>query len=114
MLIKKNKTFERQGHDIYCEVLIPYTVAVLGGEVEVPTLTGKTCLEIAAGTPAGKVLKIKGEGVPAFGMENRRGEEYVKVDIEIPTKLSKSERELLEKLAAERKEKIQMKKGLFQ
>ena len=114
VLIKKNKTFERQGHDIYCEVLIPYTVAVLGGEVEVPTLTGKTCLEIAAGTPAGKVLKIKGEGVPAFGMENRRGEEYVKVDIEIPTKLSKSERELLEKLAAERKEKIQMKKGLFQ
>ncbi len=126
VLVKKSKTFERQGHDIYCEVLIPYTIAVLGGEVEVPTLTGKTGLVIAGGTPAGKVLKIKGEGVPAFpadgrdpargggGMENRRGDEYVKVDIEIPTKLSKLERELLEKLAAERKEKIQMKRGLFQ
>ena len=114
VLVKKNKIFERQGHDIYCEVLIPYTIAVLGGEVEVPTLTGKSMLEIASGTPAGKVLKIKGEGVPAYGMEGRRGDEYVKVDIEIPTKLSKSERELLEKLALERKEKIQTKKGLFQ
>jgi molecular chaperone DnaJ len=113
VLVKKNKTFERQGHDIYCEILIPYTIAVLGGEVEVPTLTGKSRLEIASGTPAGKVLKIKGEGVPAYGMEGRRGDEYVKVDIEIPTKLSKPERELLEKLAVEREEKIQTKKSFF-
>jgi len=113
VLVKKNKIFERQGHDIYCEVLIPYTVATLGGEVEVPTLTGKTVLEIAAGTPAGKVLKIKGGGVPPFGMEDRRGDQYVKVDIEIPTKLSKAEREWLEKFAAERKEKIQTKKSFF-
>ena len=113
VLIKKNKTFERQGHDIYCEILIPYTVAVLGGEVEVPTLTGKTNLEISGGTPAGKVLKIKGEGVPAFGVADRRGDQYVKVDIEVPTKPSKTERELLEKLAAERKEKVSSKKGFF-
>ena len=59
------------------------------------------------------MLKIKGEGVPPFGMAERRGDQYVKVDIEIPTKPSKIERELLEKLAAERKEKIQTKKGFF-
>jgi molecular chaperone DnaJ len=114
ILVKKSRTFERQGHDIYCEVLIPYTVAVLGGEVEVPTLTGKTKLEIVSGTPSGKVLKIKGEGMPVIGMESRRGDEYVKVDIEVPTKLSKQEREMLEKFAAERKEKIQAKRGIFQ
>jgi len=113
VLVKKNKTFERQGQDISCEVLIPYTVAVLGGEVEVPTLTGKTRLEIASGTPAGKVIRIKGEGVPSYGESERRGDEYVKVDIEIPTKPSKTERELLEKLAAERKEKIHAKKSFF-
>jgi molecular chaperone DnaJ len=113
VLVKKNKTFERQGQDIYCEMLIPYTVAVLGGEVEVPTLTGKTGLEIASGTPSGKVLKIKGEGVAIFGTADRRGDEYVKVDIEVPAKLGKTERELLEKLAAERKEKIQTKKSFF-
>ena len=88
-------------------------MAVLGGEVEVPTLTGKTGLEIAAGTPSGKVLKIKGEGVAVFGAADRRGDEFVKVNIEVPTKLSKAERELLEKLAAERQEKIQQKKSFF-
>jgi len=113
VLVKKNKTFERQGQDIYCEVLIPYTVAVLGGEVEVPTLTGKSRLEVAGGTPAGKVIKIKGEGLPVFGATDRRGDEYVKVDIEVPSKLSKAERELLEKFAAERKEKILAKKSFF-
>ena len=113
VLIKKNKTFERQGQDVYCEVLIPYTVAVLGGEVEVPTLIGKHQLEVPGGTPSGKVIKIKGEGVPSYGESARRGDEYVKVDIEVPTKLGKAERELLEKLAAERKEKIQVKKSFF-
>lgn len=113
ILIKEHKIFERQGQHIYCEVLIPYTVAVLGGEVEVPTLTGKTNLKISAGTPAGKILKIKEEGVPVYGAAERRGDEYVKVGIEIPTKLSKTEKELLEKLAEERKEKIASKKGFF-
>ena len=113
VLVKKNKTFERQGQDLYCEVLIPYTVAVLGGEVEVPTLTGKSNLEIAGGTHAGKVIKLRGEGVPAYGAGDRRGELYVKVDIDVPTKLSKAERELLEKFAAERKEKISSKKSFF-
>jgi molecular chaperone DnaJ len=114
VFVKKHKTFERRGQDVYCEVLIPYTVAVLGGEVEAPTITGTTRLEIPAGTPAGKIIKIKGEGVAVFGMPERRGDEYVKVDIEIPAKLSKTERELLEKLAAEREEKIHAKKGFFQ
>lgn len=113
VLVKKHKTFERQGQDLYCQVLIPYTAAVLGGEVEVPTLTGTTGLKIPGGTPAGKILKIKGEGVPVYGEEGHRGDEYVKVDIEVPTKLNKTEHELLEKLEAERKEKIRIKKGFF-
>ncbi len=113
VIVKKSKTFERQGQNIYCERLIPYTVAVLGGEVEVPTLTGKTVLKVAAGTSAGKVLKIKDEGVPLYGMTDRRGDEYVKIDIEVPVKLSKTERELLEKLADERKDGINPKKGFF-
>ncbi len=111
--VKKHRTFDRQGQDLYCQTLIPYTVAVLGGEVEVPTLTGHTVLKIAPGTPAGKVLKIKGEGVPLLNVDDRRGDEFVKVDIEIPTKLSKPERELLEKLAAERKEKTHSGKKSF-
>ncbi len=113
VLVKKHKVFERQGQNIYCEMLIPYTVAVLGGEVEVPTLTGKTVLKVAGGTPAGKILKIKEEGVPLYGMSDRRGDEYVKVGIDVPVKLSKTERELLEKLAEEHKDKVTSKKGFF-
>lgn len=111
--IKKHKIFERQNQDLYSEAKIPYTVAVLGGEVEVPTLTGKTGLKIEAGTPSGKIMKVKGEGVPVFGMADRHGDLYVRVQIEVPTKLSKTERELLEKLAEERQEKVQGKKGFF-
>lgn len=113
VLVKKHKIFERQGQNIYCEILIPYTVAVLGGEVEVSTLTGKTALKVAGGTAAGKILKIKEEGVPLYGMSDHRGDEYVKVGIEVPAKLSKTERELLEKLAEERKDKISSKKSFF-
>ncbi|HNX68615.1 MAG TPA: molecular chaperone DnaJ [Candidatus Omnitrophota bacterium] len=113
VLVKKDKTFERQGQDIYCQVLIPYTVAALGGEVKVPTLTGETTLKIPAGTPSGKVLRIKEEGVPLYGMTEHRGDEYVKVDIDVPTKLGKEERELLEKLGALRGDKVHAKKGFF-
>lgn len=111
--VKKHKLFERQGHDLYCEAVIPYTVAVLGGEAHVPTLTGKTELKVEAGTPSGKVLKIKGEGIPALGAPDRRGDLYVRVHAEVPVKLSKTERELLEKLAAERGDRIHVKKGIF-
>lgn len=113
VLVKGHKVFERRGQDLFCEFLIPYTVAVLGGEVMVPTLTGKAQLKIALGTPSGKILKIKGEGVPLVGMSERRGDQYIKVDIEVPTRLSKEERDLLEKLAVLREENIHPKKGLF-
>lgn len=113
VLVKQHKVFERRGQDLFCAMLIPYTVAVLGGEVEIPTLTGMTELKVPKGTPSGKILKIKEHGVPLFGMSERRGDQYVKVDIDVPTKLSKNEQELLEKLAAERKDKIQTKKGFF-
>jgi molecular chaperone DnaJ len=111
--VKQHKIFERQGQDLYCEFRIPYTVAVLSGEVEIPTLKGKTVLKIDSGTPSGKILKVKGEGVPTIGMTERRGDLYVRAQVDVPTKVSKTEKELLEKLAAERKEKIRVKKGFF-
>jgi molecular chaperone DnaJ len=111
--VKKHKTFERQGQDLYSESRIPYTVAVLGGDVEIETLTGKRELKIDAGTPSGKIVKVKGEGVPIYGMADRRGDLYVRVQVDVPVKVSKTERELLEKLAAERQEKIHEKKSFF-
>ncbi len=113
IFIKEHPKFERQGQDLYCKVFIPFTVATLGGEVEIETITGKTKLEIPSGTAAGKILKVKNEGMTIFGTKEHRGDLYVKTDIEVLTKVSKEERDLLEKLAAERGEKIRIKKGFF-
>lgn len=96
--VKKDPIFERDGDDLYCKVLIPYTDAVLGGEIEVPILEGKRRIKIPAGTPSGKVLTLKGEGVPSVHGRGR-GDLHVRVDIDVPTKLDREEKRLLKKLA---------------
>ena len=112
--IKSHAIFERRDENIYCEMLIPFTVAALGGEVSIPSLNGKTSLKIPAGTPSGKVFKIKGEGMPHIRQPSVRGDEFVRVDIEVPEKLSDSERKLLQEFARQRGEKPQpRKKNLF-
>lgn len=114
ILVKKHKIFERDGQNIFCDMLIPFTIASLGGEIKVPTLTGETDLKISAGTPAEKILKIKGEGFPFMRSSDKRGDEYIKINIKIPTKLNKDEKNILQEFAKIRKEKIgPIKKGFF-
>ena len=72
--------------------------AILGGEVEVPTIDGKVRIKIAPGTHAGKVLRLRGKGLPDINGYGR-GDIKVIVDITIPTELTKEERELVEKLS---------------
>ncbi len=115
MQVKPHPLFERKEETIYCEVLIPYSVAVLGGEIQVPTLTEEVPLKIPAGTPAGKILKVKGAGIPALSRESARGDQLVRVDIHIPSKVNDEERKLLEHYAKQRGDKIQArKKGFFE
>ena len=111
--VKRHATFERKGNDLYCEILIPFTAAVLGGSLPVPTLTGQTELKIPAGTASGKVFTLKGEGLPAVNRPASRGDEYLRVEIEVPDKISAEERKILQDFAKKRGEKIQVKKGLF-
>lgn len=101
ILVKPHSKFTRRGRDLTCETLIPFTAAVLGGEVEVPTLDGKIRLHIPTGTPAGKVFRIREKGMPSLET-GTRGDELVRVDIEVPTRLSEKERKLLEEWARER------------
>ena len=113
--VKPHALFERRDENIYCEMLIPFTVAALGGEVSVPTLDGKNALKIAAGTPSGKIFKIKGEGMPHVRQPSVRGDEFVRVDIEVPAKLTEAERKLLQEFARHRGEKPQPRKiNLFE
>jgi len=89
-----NKQFRRRGNDIYTSIDIPIPVAVLGGTIEVPTLTKTVELKIPAGTQTGTEFRLRGYGVP------NRGDEYVQVNLKTPAKLSREEREHWERLAS--------------
>jgi molecular chaperone DnaJ len=98
--VQEHPVFERQESELVCEVPITYSAAVLGAEVEVPGLEGRLKLKIPAGTPSGKVFRLKGKGIPVLGSSpQRRGDQHVRVVVHVPKKPSDKERELLEKLA---------------
>lgn len=96
--VQPHKFFKRRENDILLNLDINVAQAVLGAEVEVPTLDGDEKLKIAAGTQPGKVLHMKGKGVPHLRGRGR-GDQLVIVNVEIPVKLTKEQRELFEKLA---------------
>ncbi len=90
--------FERAENDIVCEVPVSYTQAALGGKVEVPTLGGKAMMTIPAGTQSGEILRLKGQGFPSLD-GRRRGDELVRVVIEVPRRLTQEQEQLLRRLA---------------
>ncbi len=97
--VKKHQFFVRNGDDIHFEVPIKFTTAALGGEIEIPTIDGvKTKLKINEGIQNGDNLRLKSKGMPVMNSGGRRGDMYVKVNIETPIKLSNEERELLKQL----------------
>lgn len=96
--------FERRGQDLVCSLRIPLTQAILGTEVEVETLDGPETLRVEPGTGSGTVMRLRGRGIPHLGRRGR-GDLYVTVQVEMPEKLSRKERELVEKLAEVRGER---------
>jgi molecular chaperone DnaJ len=96
--VQPHKFFKRRENDIILNLDINVAQAVLGAEVEVPTVDGNEKLKIPAGTQPGKVFHLKGKGVPHL-RRSGRGNQLVLVNVEIPSKLTKEQRELFEKLA---------------
>ncbi len=90
--------FQRQGNDVLLVLPISFPTAALGGTVEVPTLTGKAKLKIAPGTQSGKILRMRGKGIPNLRGAGS-GDQLVQIQVYVPTKLNAEERQLLEKLA---------------
>jgi molecular chaperone DnaJ len=114
ILVAEHPIFQRQDSEIVCEMPISYASAVLGSEVEVPSLDGKVKLKIPAGTPSGKVFRLKGKGVPILGSSpQRRGDQHVRVHVHVPKKISEEERKLLEKLATLQGSVVDDEKGFF-
>jgi molecular chaperone DnaJ len=95
--VEPSKIYERRGDDLIVTVPVPYTTAALGGKVEVPTPDGPVQLTIPAGTEDGKLLRIKGRGVPHLN-GNGRGDVLARIKIQVPKKVNKKQREALEAL----------------
>ena len=95
--VKEHHIFERDGNNLYCEVPISFSMAALGGEIEVPTLDGKVKLKIPAETQTGKLFRMRGKGVSST-RTGYAGDLICRVVIETPVNLNKEQKELLEKL----------------
>ena len=96
--IKRHPIFERDVMDVLCEVPITFTQAALGAEIQVPTLDGKVAFTIPEGTQTGREFIMPGKGIPQVGNPKRRGNHRFFVVVETPTKLTKEQKELLQKL----------------
>ena len=92
--IKKHEIFERDGDDLHCVVPISFPRAALGGEIEVPTLTGKAAIDIPEGTQAGKQFRLRGKGLKGI-RSSYPGDLYCHIAIETPVKLTEHQRKLL-------------------
>ncbi len=95
ILIEEHKLFKRENEDVYLDYPISFIEAIQGTELQVPTLYGKARLKVAPGTQPGTLLRLKGQGIPrlqSFG----RGDQYVRINVELPKKINSRQKELLE------------------
>jgi molecular chaperone DnaJ len=92
--IKPHKIFQRDGDDLHCELTIAFTTAALGGDIEVPTLSGKAEITIPDGTQSGKTFRLRGKGVKGV-RAGYPGDLYCHVQVETPVKLTDEQKELL-------------------
>jgi len=93
--VKEHDLFQRDGDDLHCTIPIKFTLASLGGTLDVPTLTGKAQLKIPAGTASGTLLRLRGRGMPSL-RSGEAGDQYVHVEIEVPKKLTHEQKLKLE------------------
>jgi len=111
--VKPHKVFKREGNDIFCDIPISFVQATLGAEIEFPSLEDSIKHIVPEGTQTDTVFKFKGKGIPnvrGYG----RGDQYVKVVVQVPTKLDDKQKEILKQFAVESGENIyEHKKGFF-
>ena len=96
--VKPHSLFQRTGDDLHVEVAVSLTVAVLGGEVQIPTIKGKLALKIPPETQNGRTFRLAGQGMPHLG-NSSRGDLLAKVNVVLPTSLSAKEKELFKRIS---------------
>lgn len=98
VMVQPHEIFRREGTSVFCEAPITFTQAVLGAELEIPTIDGKVKYSIPEGTQTGTVFRLKGKGIPALNGRGR-GDQYVTVALETPRNLNKEQKEALRKFS---------------
>jgi molecular chaperone DnaJ len=96
--VEEHSFFKRDGNNLFCEVPVSFPQAALGSEIEVPTIDGTHKIKIPAGTPSGRIFHIKGKGVQKLG-GSHRGDQVVRVYVDVPKNITQRQRELLEEFA---------------
>lgn len=96
--VAEHEFFHREGSHLYCLLPIKFTLAALGGEIEVPTLFGKAQLKVPSGTQSGTTFRLRGHGLPDL-RSGQKGDQMIKVEIIVPKKLNSSQRGALEEFA---------------
>lgn len=113
LTVRPDAMFQRDGYDVHVTVPITYSQAVLGAEVEVPTIDGKVQLTVPEGTQSGAPFRMRGKGIQYVNGRGR-GDQLVTVVVEIPKKLTKTQREALKKFEESLKEEnYEQRKGFF-
>lgn len=105
LYVKPHKFFERDGTTVYCEVPINIVQATLGDEIKVPTLDGQVVMKVPEGTQPGKVLRLKGKGIPSL-RNSTRGDQLVRIKVVVPQKLNEKQKDALRKFAEISKDNI--------
>ena len=98
VMVKPHELFRRDGTSVFCEAPITFAQAVLGAELEIPTIDGKVKYAIPEGTQTGTVFRLKGKGIPVLNGRGR-GDQYVTVTIETPRDLNREQKEALRKFS---------------
>lgn len=96
--VRPHQIFQRQGNDVYCDIPITFVQAALGSELEVPTIDGKVKYSMPEGTQTGSVFRLRNRGIP-YIRGGGRGDQFVKVIVEVPKKLNDKQKEMLREFA---------------
>lgn len=96
--LRQHDVFERDGHDLHCDMPLSFATAALGGELEVPTLSGKATVKVPAGTQNGTTFRLRGKGMKVLSRD-QFGDLYVHVQIAVPNKLNSEQKEKLQEFA---------------
>lgn len=113
IFVEEHPIFKRQENNIYCEVPVTFWRAALGGEINVPTLAGEEKIKIPEGTQTGTVFRLKGHGV--VSLEGRgKGDQFVAVRVVTPSKLSKEQKQLIDRLAEISGDEVEERGNIFE